>query len=256
MSAGAPFLICVSSTFEPAKLYCWARVVGLEHLGQRGGGIDRQRVGLRPARRGGRESERDGEGRGDRGWMRCVFIGRLLAKVGLDRVARGLDVDGGRERDADDAAARELPTARRPAGRHSPPCSRTASRYEGIEIAPRRPGRRRGAARATRQTRRRRRLRARERAVRPGELEVLRDRGGLAGVGQQLPERRRVLARVQTRRERARAPPTPRDELRRGRLRVEVLEEELGRLAEVRVRELVVGRGERCERRSRARRGR
>ncbi len=106
MSAGAPFLICVSSTFEPAKLYFWRLVEGLEDLGQRRRGVDGEGIGLR-LRTGGRcESQRDDQRRsGERG---CgASCGRLLAKVGLDCVARGLDVDGRRERDPDHAPSGE-----------------------------------------------------------------------------------------------------------------------------------------------------
>ena len=66
-----------------------------------------------------------------------------------------------------------------------------------------------------------------ERPVGPRELEVLGDRGGLAGVGQQLRQRRRVLgcAECSVREIAGRGAG---GDLRRGRPRVEVREQELG----------------------------
>jgi hypothetical protein len=40
--AGAPVRICVSSVFDPAKLYFGAGVERAEHVGERGRGVDRQ----------------------------------------------------------------------------------------------------------------------------------------------------------------------------------------------------------------------
>ena len=78
-----------------------------------------------------------------------------------------------------------------------------------------------------------------ERPVGPREIEVLGDRSGLAGVGQQLRQRRCMLGRAQ-RSVSEIVGSGARDDLRRGRTRVEVCEQELGGLAEARERELVV----------------
>ena len=87
------------------------------------------------------------------------------------------------------------------------------------------------------------RLRAREAVLRPHELEVLGERRRLTGVRQQLRERILVLARVErTAHQLLRASAV--HDLRGLGLRIEVLEQELGRLAEARVGQLVVGRRE------------
>ena len=170
------------------------------------------------------------------------FMGCLLAKVGLDCVARGLDVDGGRERDADHASSREARERchlLRDVGGHrreERPVRGDRDADRGAEVDAEQRPRDLEAGRPAAAP-------GRERPVGPRELEVLGDRGGLAGVGEQLRQRGRMLGRAQravgevARRGAA-------DELRRGRPRVEVREQELGGLPEARERELVVGRGQ------------
>ena len=126
------------------------------------------------------------------------FIGCLLAKVGLDCVTCGLDVDRGRERDADDTAARTAPQT-------TPTCWPDVRGHARVQRPIRGDRDRAGGTRCRcrgglgdRQAGCRRRVDFLcERAVWPHELEVLLYRGGLPSIGQELPERGGVLVGVE-----------------------------------------------------------
>ena len=197
MSAGAPCRICVSSTFEPAKLYCSRRVVGLEHLGQRGRRIDVERppsIGRRPmpARASATASVAA---------IRMDAVRFIWSSPSRDRprLRRSRSPRPWR------AGTRRPRRGRRTCWDSAPTCCATFAAIAREQRAvrgesrssPQRRGRPRGAAASPSSPSGRDRLRAREPVLRPDELEVLGERRGLAGVREQLRERGLVLARVQ-----------------------------------------------------------